>query len=403
MKLRYILTSVLAMFILIVGCTTDEFNRLKEITVSQSFLGIPLEGGSASMKMTTLGNWQITAEDGKTMPEWLTISPVSGSAGTDQVVTFSASETNSGREVVLHVAVGDKVQNIIIKQAAESNEIIVSTVSEVQKGADGKEYFVRGTITKIENTVYGNWYLQDETGSLYIYGTLDKNGQAKNFLSLGLAVGDKVLIKGPRSVYNGTPQLKNVTVLEIEKSLLATDVTEIDIEDEKAADVAITVTCIGGGFDIIKPNVDWLSVKGIQVKGNDKYIVTLSCSENTAYSPRSAAVTIKHATKEEVAPVEVVIKQGAVTPPQLTIAEATAKELGTYVHIQGRIMAVGYSSYIISDGTGSMHIYKGEHKARLGDNMKIVGALGAYNKGAQIQTPALEEKMGYVKVEHGTP
>lgn len=53
-------------------------------------------------------------------------------------------------------------------------------------------------MTAIANTTYGNFYLEDKTGKIYIYGTLDKNGNEKNFSSLGIDVGDEVTVSGLR-------------------------------------------------------------------------------------------------------------------------------------------------------------------------------------------------------------
>ena len=91
------------------------------------------------------------------------------------------------------------------------------TIAQVIAGEDGNTYKVRGEVTSITNTTYGNYYLKDETGELLIYGTLDANGQTKNFASLGIEVGDIVIVEGPKKTYNGTPELINVTVLKIEK------------------------------------------------------------------------------------------------------------------------------------------------------------------------------------------
>lgn len=52
-----------------------------------------------------------------------------------------------------------------------------------------------GTVEDIYNTTYGNWYLRDKTGRLTIYGTLDKEGKAKNFASLGIENGDVVTVE----------------------------------------------------------------------------------------------------------------------------------------------------------------------------------------------------------------
>lgn len=414
MKMKYILTSIMTMFILLVGCTTDEFNRLKEIKVSQSYIGLPLEGGSKDITITTTAEWtveKVVVYDKKD-PEkviddlkWVEISPMSGAAGSDINVNFKAGEASSDRVGHVNIIVNGKVQQLIVKQASESNEMVVSTVKEVLEGAEGKNYFVRGKITNISNTEYGNWDLVDEAGDkIYVYGTLDKNGAAQNFLSLGLAEGDEVLVSGPKASYNGTPQLKNVTVLEIKKSLLAAEATFYETEDRMATDVEVNVTCIDGGLGVVPPTEDWISVKSILAKGGDKYVVTLSLLENDTYAPRTAKFTLKH-TDEKVTPVEVAIKQGGIEPPMSTIAEATAAEKGTFVTIKGLIVAIGYSSYVIADETGCMHIYKGAYtsKARLGDKVKVVGAMGFFNQAVQIQTPALEEKNKYGEVKHGTP
>ena len=63
--------------------------------------------------------------------------------------------------------------------------------------------------------MYGNWYLTDETGTIYIYGTLDAKGNEKNFLSLGIEVGDIVTVEGPKTLYGTTDELVNVTVVSL--------------------------------------------------------------------------------------------------------------------------------------------------------------------------------------------
>jgi hypothetical protein len=55
----------------------------------------------------------------------------------------------------------------------------VGTCAEVIAGPDSKTYQVTGTVTAIANTTYGNWYLTDKTGTIYIYGTLDAKGAEK--------------------------------------------------------------------------------------------------------------------------------------------------------------------------------------------------------------------------------
>lgn len=91
--------------------------------------------------------------------------------------------------------------------------IPLSTCAQVVAGADEKTYKVTGTCTYITNATHGNWYLQDKTGQINIYGTLDANGNPDNFESLGIKVGDKVTVEGVKQTVNDIPQLVNVKVI----------------------------------------------------------------------------------------------------------------------------------------------------------------------------------------------
>ncbi len=352
------------------------------------------------MTMSTTASWQISPASGE-MPSWITISPMSGNAGDNQVVTFTATEASENRNVNFNIVADGKTQIIMFKQSSSDNKLVISTVSDVNAGADGKTYYVRGIVTGISNTVYGNWYLKDDTGSLLIYGTLDKNGGKQNFSSLGLAEGDEVLISGPKTTYGTTVELVNVTVHSITKSLLATDAAAYKTEGNEAAEVEITVTCVDGGVSV-QSGSDWASIKGIKASGNDKYVVTVACSANETYSPRKATITLTHSSSD-VTPVSVTITQAGIEPTTVTIAEAAAMASGTYVTIEGIVVAVGYSSYIIADETGCMHIYKGAYSVKTGYKMKIVGAMSAYNRGPQIQAPAVEERLSKETATYGSP
>lgn len=95
--------------------------------------------------------------------------------------------------------------------------VVDATCAEIIAGTDGTVYKVKGVCTEIKNTTYGNWMLTDETGEVYIYGTLDANGQTKNFASLGIEEGDTITVQGPKKTYAETVELVNVTVLNIAK------------------------------------------------------------------------------------------------------------------------------------------------------------------------------------------
>ena len=99
--------------------------------------------------------------------------------------------------------------------------VTTATCAEILAGTDGTVYRVTGKCVEIANTVYGNWYLEDATGKLYIYGTLDKDGNAGKNNSIdvwGIEVGDELTVEGERTTYKETVELKNVKVIEIKKA-----------------------------------------------------------------------------------------------------------------------------------------------------------------------------------------
>ncbi|MBO6030566.1 MAG: hypothetical protein J6Q22_03760, partial [Prevotella sp.] len=97
-------------------------------------------------------------------------------------------------------------------------QVTTATCAEILAGTDGTVYRVTGKCVEIANTTYGNWYLEDATGKVYIYGTLDAEGNTKNFASLGIEVGDEITVEGPRKTYKETVELVDVKVIEIKKA-----------------------------------------------------------------------------------------------------------------------------------------------------------------------------------------
>lgn len=85
-------------------------------------------------------------------------------------------------------------------------------------------YQLTGTIKSLKDgDKYGNFDLEDETGSVYVYGLLSEKGGAKQkFQELvaaqGLQAGTKITIIGNRGEYNGNPQVLNAYFVKVESS-----------------------------------------------------------------------------------------------------------------------------------------------------------------------------------------
>ncbi len=186
--------------------------------------------------------------------------------------------------------------------------------------------------------------------------------------------------------------------MKLTKSLIKVTPSVSEIEKE-ATTFEVKVIAKGDGFSIeFGEGSDWLSVRGQRVD-NDTTFVTFAATANEATSPRDAKVAFASSKGGATSKVEMAVEQKGNMPPVSKIA-AVIGQKGSTVTVAGRIVAACKTGYVIKDETACLFIYKGAHEARLGDNMTIVGVMGAYNYAAQIQAPSLEEKAGYGKVEH---
>ena len=418
MKLRYIIPMFMAAVTMLVGCSEDEEkSTLSQIQVSQSVISLAAgeEADPADKEFETTitlkanGDWEF-----KDVPEWLTITPASGSAGQQDVV-FKAKKTTESRAAFLKLLCNGQEQEINVQQIAKKVDIPLSTCAQIIAGEDGKTYRVKGTVKSIANTTYGNWYLVDETGEVYIYGTLDKNGNEKNFLSLGIGVGDIVTVEGPRKDYNGTIEMVNVTVIAIEKSLIA--VNALDIEGNTVAKTGgefhATLSNKGNSLDVKIPEdaKDWLFVTGINISGETS-TVTFKVLPNTG-GARKATVTFVTTSGGKEYTAETSITQEADVLPHgenpddpFTVAEAIAKckaigstTDGVIYYAKGKISSIssidtgnfGNATFNISDnGTDENALtcfrskylnnekFTSEDQIGVGDEVVICGKLVDY-------------------------
>lgn len=73
------------------------------------------------------------------------------------------------------------------------------TIAEFLEKKDGSTFYkLTGTVTKITNTTYGNFLLEDDSGSIFVWGLYPEKGSADKygFSSLNIQVGDKIEIAG---------------------------------------------------------------------------------------------------------------------------------------------------------------------------------------------------------------
>ncbi len=382
MKLKYFIPSLFAALAMLVGCSDDNtIGTLGNITVDKSYVSIPVEGGDVVVTVNATGDWAMLKSvviDTKTkekaeMPKWLTASTLSGSAGTTEL-KFHADKSDAGREAVVQLAIGDKVQFVTVRQGSMTAQ--TATCAEALAGSDGKVYRVKGAVQNIQNTTYGNYDIVDVTGKIYVYGTLDKDGKEKNFSSLGIEAGDVVEVEGPRSTYNGNGQLVNVTVLSIQKSLLK--IAAVDSVDHKAAVIAkeggqfkVKVAYKGSGAYVTIPEADreWLEVSykqyiaGIPTKivpnPADTVVYTFTAKANAGQARSSIVEFVSSNGNSSTTLTQKILQDGGIA--EVTAAEFNSKTDGDALYkISGVVTKIAnnqYGNLYIKDATGEIYIY----------------------------------------------
>lgn len=440
MKLRYLFSMILASALMLVSCVdemgTDSFDNIK---LDKTMLVISENGGTVELKVNATEAWAFdttytqdvwpnvikydTNKDTgvKTLKScdasWLSVDRMAGEAG-ETVLKFSADTAAGGRELELCIKAGVNSQFIKVRQG--SLEASAATCAEVIAGPDGKTYRVKGVCTSIANTTYGNWYLNDGTGEVYVYGTLDKDGKTKNYESWGMEVGDVVEVEGPKLTYGTTVELVDVTVISIQKSLVKV-ITEEKTFEKEGGEFDVKVAYKGDGLypvvaDACKAWVSLVGVKSysgtptkIEPNPADTAIVTFSLApfEEKA-APRKGFLTFTSASGKNSTDVVYNITQKGLIPDPTPIKDAT--KVGEGICVEGIVVALCSQGYILNDETGSILIYHPEDgwecNVVVGDKVRVAAdALGAYNFSAQLKTPYFEEKVSEepAEVTYPTP
>ncbi len=133
-------------------------------------------------------------------------------------IKFAASVASVYRldDVKLYTGNGGQQINLDDVEAPTPSNAKKVTVAEFLAAAeDATIYELTGKITNVTNTTYGNFYLNDGTGEVLIYGLSSPSGEQKYWAESGAKVGDTITVQTVRTSYNGTPQGKDAIFVSL--------------------------------------------------------------------------------------------------------------------------------------------------------------------------------------------
>src|SRR5574344_1826501 len=399
MKLKYFVPMFIMALAMLTSCSDDEVVTYPDgLRVSSSYMALPVDGGSSSIYVYCNQKWEVDTLGAFSKKEpWFDYSVYSYDKG--QVLTITADSSLDGRSTTIKlVTEGGTTQYVNVMQGLST--VSTATCAEVIAGPDSKTYQVKGTCTAIANTTYGNWYLNDGTGEIYIYGTLDKDGKEKNFLSLGLEVGDEVIVQGPKTTYGTTVELVNVTVVAINKSLIKVDSTyvgevasnELPLE---GGELTAYVTCKGNGVsvDIPEDAKDWLSIAAIKNGGSE---VVFKAAPNTGGDRNTTVIFKTTDVKKDYTSQMTISQKGSIIPA--TCAEFNAAPVGdAQYRIYGLVTKVAntkYGNIYVQDYSGEVYVYGttnySDFPVKEGDVVNIVGPRAEHKGNPQMTNATID-------------
>ena len=137
---------------------------------------------------------------------------------------YSCSAANSATMEIKNLALKEGSVSDDTDPEPGTDEIKTATVAEFNAAAESTTvwYKLTGTVKNLKDgDNYGNFDLEDETGSVYVYGLLaTKGGEKKKFQDLvtakGIANDKKITIIGNRGSFNGKIEVVNAYFDSIE-------------------------------------------------------------------------------------------------------------------------------------------------------------------------------------------
>jgi DNA/RNA endonuclease YhcR with UshA esterase domain len=181
--------------------------------------------------------YQMAGSDGKKLPSGYKVSKGDEVVICGKVVNYNGSKPETegqGKSIIVSVN-GKDTKGTSVNGGGNNNDnnggddtpsvdAQVVTIAQFNAAAVSNDvwYQLTGTIKNLKDgDQYGNFDIEDASGSVYVYGLLaTKGGEKKKFQDLvtakGIANGKKITIIGNRGEYNGKIEVLNAYFVSIE-------------------------------------------------------------------------------------------------------------------------------------------------------------------------------------------
>lgn len=366
-------------------------------SLSTESLEFDAEGGPAEINVVAENNFY-GAVTATTDAEWLTIK----NDDYTFTITADANEDYARTATITFSSQDCEDVEVVVSQSANPNAAVKVTVAEflAAEEDDTTLYRLRGTITSVVNTTYGNFDLTDDTGTVYIYGLMSKDGATnKYWAQSGAKLGDDIEIITARASFNGTPQGENAWFVEVypgTRAFYTVDPAAVDFASAGGEqDIEVSAYNTTAAVTATSDN----SAFAVEVNG---YVVTVTAAANELEEEVTGNITIKVGDLKET-----VVKATLAAKPASGVVEGGSSDFQT--------ISATNTSYVTGKTTASWN-YKNCAILKGGTSdsspaFKMIGdasnrALcmnGKTSAVGSITSPTLTTGCGTLKFNYGLP
>ena len=236
--LRYSFIGLLA--VLFANVSAQDINTCADVIAGEDGVTFRIKGECTEIKNTTFGNWMLKDATGEVYiygtldAEGKTKNFGSLGIEVGDIVTVEGPKKTYNTTVelvnvtVIAIEKGSSPDN---PDPQPSGEVRKVTIADFNAAEESTEvwYQLTGVVKNLKDgDKYGNFDLEDETGSVYVYGLLsEKDGAKQKFQELvaekGIKEGCKLTIIGNRGSYKDKIEVVNAYFVSIEGGSVAPD------------------------------------------------------------------------------------------------------------------------------------------------------------------------------------
>lgn len=230
MKLRSLFLALAAGVAALVSCDVIEELADAKISLDQTEIVLPKEGGSATFSILATRDWMVSGD----LPDWLALSANSGSASAQpQTITITVDENKGNdREASITFTIGFSKAALLVKQPGAAGEVkkgtgtkedpytvagVIAFVESLGADVQSDKVYVKGVVSEVTTTfeasgTYGNatFYIKDSADAeqkFYVYQTYYLGNRKWKSGDTEVKAGDEVIIYGPVVNFKGnTPE-----------------------------------------------------------------------------------------------------------------------------------------------------------------------------------------------------